>query len=105
MKIAEAFEDRWNFSDCLGAINGKHSHRCPIKSGSYYLNHKSYPRIACLSAVDNDYKLIFIDVGCNGRISDGGVFRDLPLSKALSSYENLLGIAAPRDIGSRRKIL
>ena len=105
MKIAEAFGDRWNFPDCLGAINGKHSPRYPIKSDSYYLTHKSYPRITCLFAVDNDYKLIFIDVGCNGRISDGGVFRDSLLSEALSSYENPLGIPAPRDVESRRKIL
>ena len=38
------------------------------------------------------------------RISDGGVFRNSPLSKALSSDENPLSIPDPKDIESRRKI-
>jgi len=36
-----------------------------------------------MGLVDADYKFIYIDVGCNGRISDGGVFRNGHLSKAL----------------------
>ena len=105
VKIAEAFEDRWNFPNCLGAIDGKHiTLRCPIKSGSYYFNYKGSFSIVLLALVDADYKFIFIDVGCNGRISDGGVFRNSPLSKALSSSRNPLGILESRDIEPGRKI-
>ena len=47
-----------------------------------------------LVLVDADYKFIYLDVGCNGRISDGGVFRNASLSKALE--ENDLNIPAAR---------
>ena len=36
-----------------------------------------------MGLVDANYKFLYIDVGCNGRISDGGVFRNCHLSKAL----------------------
>lgn len=38
-----------------------------------------------LALVDADYKFVFIDVGCNGRISDGGVYRNSPLSHAIQA--------------------
>ena len=47
-----------------------------------------------LGLVDADYKFIYLDVGCNGRISDGRVFRNASLSKALE--ENNLNIPAAR---------
>jgi len=36
-----------------------------------------------MAVVDADYKFIYVDVGCNGRISDGGVFRNSTFSEAL----------------------
>ena len=27
-----------------------------------------------MAIVDADYKFIYMDIGCNGRVSDGGVF-------------------------------
>ena len=43
----------------------------PFNSGSFYLNYKSSFRIVLLPLVDADYKFVYVDVGCNGRISDG----------------------------------
>ena len=34
--------------------------------------------------MDADYKCTYIDVGCNGRVSDGGVFRNSNLSTTLA---------------------
>ena len=55
-----------------------------------------------LRNVNAHYKFIFIDVGCNGRISDGGVFRNSPLSKVLS--ENTLDIPNTRNVEPGREL-
>ncbi len=45
-----------------------------------------------MAIVDADYKFIYIDVGTNGRISDGGVWNKTKLKRlkmALCHYPNL----------------
>ena len=66
-------------------MDGKHVQRkCPVIPGSCYFNYKSSFSIVLLALVDADYKVLYVDVGCNRRISDGGVFRNSSLSNALS---------------------
>ena len=80
------FKEEWNFPNCIGAMDGKHVMiRPPPNSGSYYFNYKHSFSIVLLAVVDADYKYIYIDIGCNGRISDEGVFRNCLLSTALVS--------------------
>lgn len=40
-----------------------------------------------MAIVDADYNFIFADVGCQGRISDGGVFRNTTLYQKLQNNE------------------
>ena len=38
-----------------------------------------------LALVDADYKFLYVDIGCNGRVSDGGVFKNSSLYAALEN--------------------
>ena len=51
--------------------------------------------------MDASYKFIYADVGCNGRISDGGVLRNSTLSKAIST--NLLNIPGTCTLDDRKQ--
>lgn len=56
-----------------------------------------------LALVDADYKFIYVDIGCNGRISDGGVFKHSTLGQALEQNDLNIPAASPlpgRDIPS-----
>ena len=75
--IAEKTKERWQFPNCIGAIDGKHiAIRHPKSSGSEFYNYKGFFSIVLMAIVDYGYEFLFCDVGCQGRISDGGVFRN-----------------------------
>jgi hypothetical protein len=101
-EVANKFNEKWNFPHCVGALYGKHIvMQAPSNSGSYYFNYKGTHSIVLMALVDADYKFLFIDVGCNGRISDGGVFGNSKLSGALE--ENAWEIPPPKALSGRQK--
>uniref|UniRef100_A0A3Q0QRU5 DDE Tnp4 domain-containing protein n=1 Tax=Amphilophus citrinellus TaxID=61819 RepID=A0A3Q0QRU5_AMPCI len=92
--IAEGFKTRWNFPNCIGALDGKHVVlQAPPSSGSKYFNYKGSHSIVLLAVVDADYIFRVIDVGRYGRNSDGGILLESPLGKRLRA--GTLGI--PED--------
>ena len=70
----------------MGAIDGKHVNiKTPVNSGSQFFNYKHSFSVVMMAPVDADYKFIYCDVGCNGRISDGGVFGGCSLDEAIQN--------------------
>ncbi|XP_066600968.1 uncharacterized protein [Prorops nasuta] len=88
MNTANDFQNKWNYPHCLGAIDGKHIViKSPDHSGSEFYNYKGTFSIVLLAVVDANYSFIYVDVGCQGRISDGGVFRNSSFFKKLFKNE------------------
>ena len=55
----------------------------PKDSGSDFFNYKSFFSIVLLALVGYDYKFIYLEAECQGRISDGGVYRNSSLCKVV----------------------
>lgn len=84
--VADQFDKQWNFPHCLGSMDGKHIIlQSPIKSGTEYYNNKSFFSIVLFALVDANYNFIYANVGCQGRISDGGVFKNCDLYKKIAN--------------------
>ncbi|KAM7291819.1 protein ANTAGONIST OF LIKE HETEROCHROMATIN PROTEIN 1 [Ixodes scapularis] len=84
VEIAEGFRRRWQFPNCLGAVDGKHvAITCPKDSGSVFYNYKGTYSIVLMAVVDSKYKFVLIDVGAEGRQSDGGIFKASEIGQGL----------------------
>lgn len=90
-EIATEFWERWQFPNCIGAMDGKHvTIQAPKLSGSLYWNYKKTYSIVLLALVDACYNFIFVDVGSYGRNSDGGILSNSNFGKKL--FRNELNI-------------
>lgn len=84
LEIAGEFHSRWDFPHCLGALDGKHViMRAPANSGTTFYNYKGTFSTVLLALVDAQYRFIYVDVGANGKMSDGGIFDRCSLNRAL----------------------
>ena len=76
----------WQFPNCFAAVDGKHiGVVCPPDSGSDYFNYKRFYSVVLLAFVDYDYRFLIAKVGAQGRLSDGGIFRNSDYTRALKS--------------------
>jgi hypothetical protein len=68
LKIAKRFNNRWNFPNYIGNIDGKNIIiKCPPNSGSRYFNYKHYHSIVFQAAVDPNLKFLTVDVRAYGK--------------------------------------
>lgn len=62
--IANNFNLKANFPNCIGAIDGKHIRMIrPCDSGSLYFNYKKYFSINILAVCKSNYEYIYVNVG------------------------------------------
>lgn len=68
------FNKLWQVPNCGGALDGKHIRILPpANSGAKYYNYKGFYSVILMAVVNARKEFIYIDVGKNGRCSDGGV--------------------------------
>ena len=97
LQLAHKTFEQWQFPNTWGAIDGKHVRILhPAEEGSTYYCYKGFDSIVLLGVVSYDYKFLYVNVGCQGRIRDGGVFRATDLCEDLET--NSLGLPDPRPL-------
>lgn len=78
---ARIFQERANFPNCLGALDGKHVRiEKPDFSGSQFFNYKKYNSIVLFVVADANYLFNYIEVGSYGRESDSTIFENSKLN-------------------------
>lgn len=98
--IADQFHHQWNYPNCVGAVDGKHvAMIAPPNAGSIFYNYKGTHSIILMVIADANYKLIYVDVGRNGRFSDGGVFNRCSFVRHLETGR--LGFPTPTPLPGR----
>ena len=99
LRIASTFERRWDLMHCIGAVDGKHVRIVqPPRSGSYYYNYKGYYSIVLLAVSDASYRFVYVDIGAEGKASDGGTWLQSTFYQYLTSPQNPLDIPVPEYI-------
>ena len=99
-KISETFQSRWNFPNCLGAIDGKYIQiRPPSGTGFEYFNYNKTFSLILLAIAGPDYGCIYVDIGSNGRINDSGVWNSSDLRR--KTEDNCLIIPGPTPLPLR----
>ena len=96
-QIEYRFNQKWNFPNCLGALDGKHiMMQAPPNSNSLFYNYKGYFSIVLMALVDADYRFIFIDVGNYGSNGDSGIFKNSHLGEAFAAKQ--LHVPSPKRL-------
>lgn len=83
--VANEFQARANFPNCLGAVDGKHIRIDNFPSaGSMNYNYKGYYSIVLLAVTDSNYKFVFVDIGAYGRDCDSAILQRTKFYKLLT---------------------
>ena len=97
--VAQEYERRWNMPHCIGSVDGKHIRiNQPRNSGSYFHNYKDFFSIVLMAIVSADYKFLYVDIGAEGKASDGGIWRKTSFYQCLNDPSNLLKLPGASEV-------
>jgi len=69
LKIADDFNNMWDFPNCIRAIDGKHCRiQAPPNSHSAFHNYKGFFSFVLMAIVDARYRFIWVDIGNYGKL-------------------------------------
>lgn len=86
LEIAAGFDEKTQFPNCLGALDGKHIRlECPKNCGTFYYNYKQFFSLILMAICDSNYCFRIIDVGSYGKESDFNIFKQSTFGKNLYS--------------------
>lgn len=87
LTISQQFYEKWDFSNCLGAIDGRHIARRSLHNQDRFTKTtKNLFSVVLQAVVDANYKYLFIKVGNYGSHSNAGTFQSLTLYRALTQH-------------------
>lgn len=88
-KIAERFEQKWQFYDCFGAMDGVHIPVLPpFDQSEQYYNYKGFHSINVLAITDDMYQFIYAVFGAPGRCNDPSILRQSELFDLFNNSGN-----------------
>lgn len=80
LNTAEGFYKTANFSNCIGAVDGKHIRIIsPQHSETDFFNYKKFFSSVLMALVDSNYCFLIVDVGAYGQEGDSNIFKRSPL--------------------------
>ena len=86
--IARGFENKWNFSNCIGALDGKHvAMDCPKNQGSSCYSYKEFHSLILMAVCDFSYCFAFVDIGTFDRENYPPIFGQCEMGLAFENKE------------------
>lgn len=84
--IEKDFCPKWIYPNCIGALDGKHAvtQKPPNNKLILILNTKKEFSVVLMALIDANLRFITVDIGAYGKNTDGEIFKNWALGRALS---------------------
>ena len=103
LEISEIFNSRWNFPNCIGAVEGKHELITPPPgTGSEFFNYKKTFSVILLAVAGPEYECLYADIGSNGRMNDSGVWNKSDLHQKIDNNALKIPVQSPLRYGNTK---